>query len=93
LFEIDNRGVELFVALTYPREIGAGFAYTVEGDRYGDLAREVSFVALKNGQHSGTGYFVDTGVDRDRADTEFPLTELPTRVCAALGVHVASRTG
>jgi hypothetical protein len=86
IFEIDNRGRTLFVALTYPREITAGFEYFVAGERHTDLDREVAFVALKNGEHDGVGYFIDTGAQK-RIE-RFPLSEIPSRIGAALNVQL-----
>jgi hypothetical protein len=59
----------------------------VENDHYDDLYRHTAFVAIKNGQHNGVGYFADTGVRRARdplGDEVFPLREIPARIIAAL---------
>lgn len=53
--EIDNRGVSLFVTLTYPRQITLETQYQV-GDRKAALLPEVSFVAIKNGIHQEEGF-------------------------------------
>ncbi len=87
LFEVDNRGTDLFVMLTYPHEIRPATRFMVENDHYDDLYRHTAFVAIKNGQHNGVGYFADTGVRRapDPAGGEvFPLREIPARIIAAL---------
>jgi hypothetical protein len=62
--EIENRGDQLFVTLTYPDEI-------VESDtvRLGpikiDMLQEVAFVALKNGMHQSKGFaFFTPGIAR-----------------------------
>jgi hypothetical protein len=86
LFEVDNRGVDLFVTLTYAREIPAGFAITVGQDTFSGLDEDVVFVALKNGQHNGLGYFLDTGADFRAGDIRFELREIPRIVAQALGV-------
>jgi hypothetical protein len=86
LFEVDNRGRDLFVMLTYPKEIACGFVFSDGRRTFWDLADEVVFVALKNGEHNGIGYFVDTGAPPVTAGTRFPLTELFARVCDAVGV-------
>ena len=85
LFTVENRGHDLFAMLSYPKEIPDGFVPVLQGRQLWDIHDDVSFVALKNGEHNGVGYFVDTGnraPDRQR----FPLAELPERVLAALGV-------
>ena len=84
LFEVDNRGTDIFAMLTYPHEIGDDEAYTVGNRRFEGLGGDVAFVALKNGQHNGTGYFIDTGAPKGAHPPEFPLAELPQKVKAAL---------
>jgi len=43
-------------------------------------------VALKNGEHNGRGYFLDTGLRKGEAPAEFPLKEIPARILSALGL-------
>jgi hypothetical protein len=93
LFEVDNRGADLFVTLTYPREISPGFAFTIAGESFSGLDRDVVFVALKNGQHNGTGYFLDTGADFRGRDVSFELREMPRIVADALGVAAPRAAG
>lgn len=85
LFEVDNRGTDAFVMLTYPRNIGPSTTFSIYGVTYPDLHADVAFVAVKNGQHSGVGYFLDSGVPHTSAETRFALTQLPDRIRAALG--------
>jgi len=88
LFSIDNRGRTLFMMLTYPKEIRAGFIPTLGTQPLWDIQPDVAFVALKNGEHNGTGYFLDTGaVAAAPAGARFPLAELPGRVAAAFGIE------
>ena len=85
LFEIDNRGSDLFVMLTWPHDIEQDFEFDVDGDRHVGLRDDVAFVAIKNGRHNGIGYLLDTGATL--ADGErMPLSELPDRVARACGV-------
>jgi hypothetical protein len=83
LFEIDDRGASLFVTLAYPREVKPGLAARFEGAVIEDLAREVVFVALKNGRHNGIGYFLDSGVRSAPGAEPIPLTELWQRMVSA----------
>ncbi len=87
LFEVDNRGATLFATLAYPREIGQGFEATLKagGEQIvlEDLAAQVVFVAIKNGRHSGIGYFLDTGARCAPQDAPIPLTELWQRMVSA----------
>jgi len=83
LFELDNRGSSLFVTLSYPHEITAGFRAQFTRASIDDLSREVVFVAIKNGHHNGIGYFLDTG-GRARPQAEpIPLSELWHRMVTA----------
>ncbi len=83
LFEVDNRGNDLFVMLTYPNEITPGFRYVIGNESYDHLDRDVAFVALKNGEHNGIGYFADSGVMKDDLPTRFPLKQIPERIIRA----------
>jgi hypothetical protein len=87
LFEVDNRGRDLFVMLTWPHDIDSDFVYCVGDRRVHGLRDDVVFVAIKNGQHNGIGYFIDTGLNGVESGTSFPLAQLPAKVCEALGVE------
>ena len=93
LFSVDNRGQDLFVMLTYPKEIASEFVFMNGEGRLWDLSEDVVFVALKNGEHNGIGYFLDTGAPPLPAGTRFPLPELFTRVCEAAGASKQDRKG
>jgi len=88
LFEVDNRGIDLFVMLTYPREIAKAFSYRVGSDAFTDLDADVAFVAIKNGEHNGIGYFIDSGVQRGASQPRFPLADLPSRIASAFDVRL-----
>lgn len=87
LFEVDNRGLDLFVTLTYPKEIASGFEFTIGDQVFSGLKRDVVFVALKNGHHNGTGYFLDTAEKFPARGADFRLREIPEVVARALGVE------
>jgi hypothetical protein len=53
--EVEQRGAELFVTLTYPHEIGEDLMIELNGRRL-PLAPEVAFVAIKNGMHQSKGF-------------------------------------
>ena len=53
--EIDNRGKDLFVVLTYPSEITEETSITISG-RSLSLCKYVTFVAIKNGEHQSKGF-------------------------------------
>lgn len=83
LFEVDNRGGDLFVMLTYPDDIGQDLGFSIDNEAFGNLRPDVVFVALKNGHHNGTGYFSDSGMSVGAGDRVFPLSEIPDRVVEA----------
>jgi hypothetical protein len=88
LFEIDNRGTDLFVMLTYPREITPGFAYRVGARAYRDFDADVTFVAIKNGEHDGIGYFIDSSAKSGTTPQRFPLVDVPGRIASAFQVRL-----
>ena len=84
LFAIDNRGSDLFVELVYAGEIGPGFTFSIDGETFTGLDRDVAFVALKNGRHNGIGYFLDSAASPDSLPApEFPLAEIHSRILDA----------
>ena len=89
IFEVDNRGHSLFVMLTYPHDIGRDFAIEVDGKRHEAFERDVVFVAIKNGEHDGLGYVLDTGARPQIEGESYPLKELPSRIRHALSTPVA----
>jgi hypothetical protein len=84
LFEIDNRGASLFVTLSYPDRIDPGTRAAFGSAEIADLEREVVFVALKNAQHNGIGYLLDTGAGKaSPSDEPAALAGIWDRVVAA----------
>lgn len=84
LFETDNRGDSLFVSLVYADDITPDFTFSIGNETWSGMRDDVAFVALKNGEHNGIGYFADSGLDNDGQTGRFPLTEVPDRVLAAV---------
>ena len=62
LFEVDNRGLSLFVMLTYPHEIKSDFGFQCGTRHFAASSNEFAFVAVKNGMHNNIGYLIDTDV-------------------------------
>jgi hypothetical protein len=58
IFEVDNRGVSLFVELVYPNDIKDNDSiYSKESDlKLESFKSYLAFVAIKNGEHNGIGY-------------------------------------
>jgi hypothetical protein len=76
---IDNRGIDLFVTLTYPYEITDKTTITFNDYKF-LLKEHVSFVAIKNGMHDAKGYaFLSDGLDN-------PFPEKKTHVSNIHGV-------
>lgn len=93
LFDVDNRGDSLFVMLTYPKDIAIGFGFVVDNEHFANLRRHVNFVAIKNGEHDGIGYLVDTAECADRLSTSrIALADLPSRVAAHFGLTWPERS-
>lgn len=90
LFEVDRRETDLFVMLTYPNDIPAGFSVQIGDQQYDNFDRDVAFVAIKNAHHHGVGYFVDTGINASECPASIPLTEVKDRVMRACGVEAPS---
>lgn len=86
IFTVDNRGADLFVMLSYPNDIPEGMSILVGNERIEDLRRNVAFVAIKNGEHDGIGYFSDSANVAAPHTGRFPLAGIPDRIRAALGV-------
>ena len=53
--------------------------------RFSDLRKNVAFVAVKNGEHDGIGYFLDTGKDPATLPEQFPLHELSGAILESFG--------
>jgi hypothetical protein len=80
LFEVDNRGDDLFVMFTYPNEITQDAGFRVGGRRMEGLRSQVAFVALKNGEHDGLGYLIDTGTRLNPNAQPIALASVPALV-------------
>jgi hypothetical protein len=60
IFTIDNRGKSLFVELTYSNDIQDNFEISNGEISIKDFKSYIAFVAIKNGEHDGIGYFIDS---------------------------------
>lgn len=86
LFEVDNRGISLLIMLVYPSEISNSLNISVSGKTFAKFHEDVVFVAIKNGEHNGTGYLLDTGVSHQQGK-EIQLAQLPSIVAKAFGLQ------
>lgn len=87
LFDVDNRGDSLFVMLVYPADI-KGLGYRVGNRQFDDLAGKTAFVAIKNGEHNGIGYLIDTD-EGPGPKAQVPVTDLFERVRRHFGLQDA----
>jgi hypothetical protein len=85
LFDVDNRGSDLFVMFTYPADISPDCTYSVGENRFQALLNDVAFVAIKNGRHNGIGYFADSGTRNSLKGEQFALKELPDHIRKSMG--------
>jgi hypothetical protein len=76
LFQVDNRGVSLFVELVYPNDIEEHDSiYSKNSDfKLDNFKPYIAFVAIKNGEHNGIGY-VTSNFDLN-CKSNIKLTEL-----------------
>lgn len=83
IFEVDNRGDSLFVELVYDKEIKDGFKISVgETKSTMNFFNMISFVAIKNGEHDGIGYFIDTQIQQNKS-TIIPLKDTFSKVVSS----------
>lgn len=61
--EIENRGLTLFLTLTYDKQIDE-FSFITNGSSKINLFNYVDFVGIKNGKHDGKGYFYSRGIPK-----------------------------
>jgi hypothetical protein len=74
MFSTDLRDNDMFIELVFEKEVTFSTQYYFGNEIKTDLHESVAFVALKNGKHSGIGYFVDTGLSTDPWPSgQFPL--------------------
>ena len=87
LFAVDNRGDSLFVEFIWPHDIADEFEYRAGNVSHRGLKADVAFVAIKNGEHDGIGYVIDTAKSADDGPERFELAELPARIAAGVGAR------
>lgn len=76
VFKVDGRGASLFIELIYPHNISDDLELEVGDYTLPNFRKQVSFVALKNGEHSSIGYYLDTAKSNPGFINEFPLTQV-----------------
>jgi hypothetical protein len=87
IFTCDKRTDDVFVELTYDQEIAQGFEFIHGNKTNNTLKDNVAFVAIKNGEHSGEGYFLDTRESKNtQPNSIFPLKDVFNIVREAFSV-------
>jgi hypothetical protein len=76
IFDVDNRGISLFVELVYPNDIGDNDSIYSKETKFTleKFKSYIAFVAIKNGEHNGIGYV--TSNFYLNLDNQIKLTEL-----------------
>jgi hypothetical protein len=70
IFEVDNRGLSLFIELIYDNDIDENLSIMSPLNNVSiKLKPLVSFVAIKNGEHDGIGYFIDSATTLKKSDS------------------------
>jgi hypothetical protein len=85
VFDVDNRGDSLFVMLTYPHEIDEKTTLRAGNLQISDFKNHVVFVAIKNGEHNGEGFLIDT--EEKPKQNPIPLKSLPNRISSSFGLE------
>jgi hypothetical protein len=86
--EVENRGKDIFVTLTYPDVIGDNFSINVDGKEYANFEKDVVFVAIKNGQHDTVGCFMDNQLKPGDLEQHFALKNIFGMVMQHFGVKM-----
>jgi hypothetical protein len=85
--EIDNRGKDLFIVLTYPSEISQSTMMTVSGKQL-SLSKWVTFVAIKNGEHQSKGFaYFSSGISKLAPLEGSHVSKIHDTVLEFFGVH------
>ena len=85
--ELDDRGNDLFVSLTYDKEIKDGFGVYLNGTEYQNFRNDIAFVAIKNGHHHGMGYYLDSFNSSNDPKEDIPLQDLFKVVMSHFSIH------
>ncbi|MBH98694.1 MAG: hypothetical protein CMM56_09640 [Rhodospirillaceae bacterium] len=84
--EIDNRGKELFVVLTYPHEIKSGITFNIN-EKVSLLSDHVAFVAIKNGEHQSKGFaFFSQGVAKHAPEDGSHVSKIHNTILSYFGI-------
>ena len=85
--ELDDRGDDLFVSLTYDKEIKDNFSLYLNGNEYLHFRNDIAFVAIKNGHHHGTCYYLDSFKSPKDSKGSVPLQDLFKVIMSHFSIH------
>ena len=74
--EVDNRGGDLFVSLTFSDDISDDFTIFLNEKKYEAFKNDIVFVAIKNGHHDSKGYYLDTARKPGELKNNMPLKNI-----------------
>lgn len=85
--EIDNRGKDIFVVLTYPSEITDKTFISCSGEEL-QLLDLVTFVAIKNGEHQSKGFaYFSEGIKKFAPSQGSHVSKIYNTVLQHFGIH------
>ena len=86
--EIDNRGKDIFVVLTYPSEIKDKTMISYF-DKEFQLSDLVTFVAIKNGEHQGKGFaYFSSGISEFAPPNGSHVSKIHNTVLDFFGIQI-----
>lgn len=85
LFEGEVKESSVFVSLVYDRDVPAGASFRHPGGVIPNARDLVGFVAIKNGEHNGVGYVIDTAAKAGNT-SRIPVASLFDRVLQHFGL-------
>ena len=77
--------------LVYPSDITKITCFSIDTQKFTRFYDDVAFVAIKNGEHNGIGYFSDSSASHSLTGTQFPLAEMPARIFDAFDLTLDER--
>ncbi len=74
--EVDNRGEDLFVTLTFSDEVTDNLKIFIDQKELLNFKNDVNFVAIKNGHHDSLGYYLDSSRNAQEFEANIPIENI-----------------
>ena len=74
--EVDNRGKDLFVSLTYSNDVSDKFSFFLDTKEFTNFRKDIVFVAIKNGHHHKVGYYLDSNSKPNDLENYLPVHKI-----------------